>query len=330
MDPKECKLTLIGYSHEHKGYRFIDRENDSVVISRDARFIELGNGTSSVELPVSEDQSSSADQCLYVKGVGEDRVFLLVYVDDILLASKNNVDIKRIYDSLNNVFKLTCLGEILHFLGLEVKRENGVLPIRLKQYIDKLVAVNGMHDAKTAKSPMNSGYLNEVDNSELLKDNTKYRSLVGGLLYLSVIARSDIAASTVILGRRVAAPSEANWTAVKRVLRYLKLTREYYLRLGGASEEPLVGYSDADWAGDPESRRSTSGAVFFYAGGTISWASRRQSCVTLSSMEAEFVALSEACQETIWLRQLLPDFGEDQTQHTEIREDNQGCLTMLE
>lgn len=176
---------------------------------------------------------------------------------------------------------------------------------------------------------MDSGFLKVDNKCEKFEDVTKYRSLVGGLLYLAVIARPDIAVSTAILGRCFSAPSEADWTAAKRVLRYLKGTKELFLRLGGNCDEGLIGYSDADWAGDPASRRSTSGSAFFYRGGLISWASRRQQCVTLSSMEAEYVALSEACQETVWLRKLLADFGEPQNVPAVLKEDNQGCLAFV-
>lgn len=113
------------------------------------------------------------------------------------------------------------------------------------------------------------------------------------------------------------------------MLRFLRGTKDYFLQLGGAPEEPLLGHADADWAGDPESRRSTTGFVFSFGGGVISWASRRQLSVTLSSMEAEYVALCEASQETVWLRQLLSDFGETQVQPTVLREDNQGCLAFV-
>ncbi|XP_065078076.1 uncharacterized protein LOC135701229 [Ochlerotatus camptorhynchus] len=168
------------------------------------------------------------------------------------------------------------------------------------------------------------------NRSEVLEDPIKYRSLVGGLLYLAVMTRPDIAACTAILGRKFSEAREADWTAAKLVLRFLSGTKDYYLQLGGTPEEALLGHSDADWAGDPDSRRSTTGFVFSFGGGILSWASRRQSSVKLSSMEAEYVALSEASQETLWLRQLLSDFGETQKQPTVLREDNQGCLAFFQ
>ncbi|XP_053686123.1 uncharacterized protein LOC128735664 [Sabethes cyaneus] len=159
-----------------------------------------------------------------------------------------------------------------------------------------------MSEAKPAKSPMDPGYLKDQSESKPLENAAKYGSVVGSLLYVSVVARPDIANSAAILGRTFSNPTELDWTAAKRVLRCLKKTKNYTLRLGGAFDEPLSGYSDADWAGDLQSRRSTSGYAFMFGGATISWASRGQSSVTLSSIEAEYVALSEACQVAIWSR----------------------------
>ncbi|XP_062539030.1 uncharacterized protein LOC134207326 [Armigeres subalbatus] len=186
-----------------------------------------------------------------------------------------------------------------------------------------------MSEAKTAKSPMDVGYLKQKSDEKLFDDGTKYRSLVGGLLYLAVNTRPDIAACTAILGRKVSAPCESDWTAARRVLRYLKGTKDYRLQLGRNLDEPLAGYADADWAGDMDSRRSTTGFVLSFGGGVVSWTSRRQASVTLSSMEAEYVALSETCQETLWMRKLLGDFGEAPGAPTTLKEDNQSCLAFV-
>ncbi|XP_065092439.1 uncharacterized protein LOC135713283 [Ochlerotatus camptorhynchus] len=168
-----------------------------------------------------------------------------------------------------------------------------------------------------------------IEAGEPFEDPTNYRSLVGGLLYLAVVARPDIAASAAILGRRFSAPRDCDWTTAKSVLRYLKATKCYQLQLGGDQQQSLTGFSDADWAGDVKSRRSTSGILFKYGGGCIMWASRRQSCVSLSSIEGEYAALSETCQEALWLRQLLRDLDESQNQPTIVMEDNQGCLAFV-
>lgn len=166
-----------------------------------------------------------------------------------------------------------------------------------------------------------------MDTSDTFRDAMKFRSLVGGLLYLSVCARPDIAASAAILGRKFAQPTERDLTAVKRVLRYLKGTRDAFHRVGGGRDAVLSGFTDSDWADDVETRRSTSGFVFKFGNGAIVWASRRQPSVTLSSMEAEYVALCGSSQEAIWLRNLLRDLDEDQKQPTVLKEDNQSCIT---
>lgn len=176
---------------------------------------------------------------------------------------------------------------------------------------------------------MEEGFTKGKSEGPLLEDATKYRSLVGALLYIAVCARPDIAVSASILGRSVSAPREEDWVAAKRVVRYLKATKDWRLQYGEPAGK-LIGYSDADWAGDAKTRKSTTGNIFLFAGAAISWASRLQSCVTLSSMESEYVALSEASQEAVWLRKLLEDFGEPQLEPVEISEDNQSCIKFVE
>lgn len=196
-------------------------------------------------------------------------------------------------------------------------------------YIDKIAVRFGLQAAKAAKCPMDTGYVSSMDTSGPFLDNTTYRSLVGALLYIVVCARLDAAVSESILGRKVCAPTENDWMAAKRVLRYLKSTKDATLEYKNDAER-LLGFSDADWAGDISTRRSTTGYVFLYAGGAISWGSRLQHCVTLSSMESEYVALGEASQEVVWLRRLLNDMGENLDGPTCIMEDNQGCIQFVQ
>lgn len=273
-------------------------------------------------------QQSGADQCLYTKNVKEKKVYILVYVDDMMVGCVDEVIIDSVYQALTGHFDMTDLGQVSYFLGLEIKRENGDYSVSLEGYIDKLIRKFGLSDAKVAKTPMDEGFLKVQDTSESFLDQTQYRSLVGGLLYLSVCARPDIAVSTGILGRKVSAPTEACWVAAKRVVRYLKATKHWRLVYNG-SGGGLIGYSDADWAGDAKSRKSTTGYVFCYAGGAVSWASRKQASVTLSSMESEYVALSEATQELVWLRRLMDDMGERVEGPVKMKEDNQSCIRFV-
>lgn len=137
----------------------------------------------------------------------------------------------------------------------------------------------------------------------------------------------DIAATVGILSRKVSSPTETDWTEAKRIVRYLIHTVDYGLVLGSSSKEfQLTAYCDADWAGDSSDRKSCSGFLFRLGGATVAWASRKQTCVAMSTMEAEYVALSEAAREAVWMRRLLTELNETPKLPTIIYEDNRSCL----
>ncbi|XP_062704370.1 uncharacterized protein LOC134286722 [Aedes albopictus] len=175
---------------------------------------------------------------------------------------------------------------------------------------------------------MEENYARGEIESPPLADSSLYRSLVGSLLYIAIHARPDIAHATAVLGRKVNQPTEADWVAAKRVIRFLRGTLNKKLCFNGTSEE-LTGFADADWAGDCKTRKSTSGYVFMIGGAAVSWRSAKQSSVSLSSMESEYIALCDAVQEAIWLRRVLEDFGVKQNGPTTIFEDNQACLAFV-
>lgn len=271
----------------------------------------------------------SSDSCLYVGADKRGVVFLLIYVDDILVGSTEEQLIADVFESLRKEFDITNLGAVKQFLGFEVQRSNGFYNLRLSSYIRTLIKRFGLEECKPSGTPMDPGYVGINDSSQPFSDTFLYRSLIGALLYVAVNARPDIASSVSILGRKVSAPSEMDWKAAKRIVKYLKGTMELRLRFEPGQDWALIGYSDADWAGDQASRRSTTGFIFFFGVGPIAWASRRQTCVSLSSMEAEYIALSETCQELLWLRRLMADLGEDVSKATTIFEDNQSCLSFI-
>lgn len=273
-------------------------------------------------------QQSQSDPCLYTKIVDGNMVYVLIYVDDIVVGCKNESESIKVYEYLKKTFDIAFLGDLTYFLGMQIDRKDGKYSLSLSGYIDHVANRFGMKDSKPAKTPMDSGYLKLTDYGKPLEDSTVYRSLIGALLYIAVHARPDISVSTSILGRRVSCPSDTDWTAAKRIVRYLLGTRDWKLEFTG-TEEGLLGFCDADWAGDQESRKSTTGYCFLLAGAAISWVSRRQPSVTLSSMEAEYMALSEACQEVIWLRRLLLEMGCAQKKPTLINEDNQSCIAFV-
>ncbi|XP_046145531.1 secreted RxLR effector protein 161-like [Osmia bicornis bicornis] len=163
-----------------------------------------------------------------------------------------------------------------------------------------------------------------------MPENTKYQQLIGALLYLTVNTRPDIAESVGILSQHNKQPTTADWTEAKRVARYLKGTMSHELKLGQRNaKKELIGFADADWAQDTIDRKSHSGYLFQFCGASLSWGCRKQTNVTLSSTEAEYVALAEATQEGLWIHRLLKDFAEETQEKIIIYEDNQSCLNLV-
>lgn len=277
-------------------------------------------------------EQSQVDLCLYSKRRGSDTAYIIIYVDDIIIASNNVKYIDEMYKKLNNFFELVDLGNINYYLGIEIiKNEDDFYSINQTCYIDKLLKIYGMDDAKDSEIPLDVGYGKREDKTDKV-DVKQYQKLIGALIYLATNTRVNIAASVSILSRKMNCPTHTDWIEAKRVIRYLKGTKHLKLVLGSRKREEkgiLLGYSDADWAQDVEDRKSNTGYLFKFNGGTVSWACRKQSCVALSSTKAEYIALAETCQEAVWLRNLLKDFNEEQTQPTVIFEDNQSCIKLV-
>jgi hypothetical protein len=162
------------------------------------------------------------------------------------------------------------------------------------------------------------------------EDRSRYQSAVGFLMYAMLGTRPDLAYAVSVVSRFASNPNEHHWSAVKRILRYIKGTLELNLVFSGKLGN-LTGYSDADWAGDHDTRRSTSGYVFNVGSGAISWSSKRQPTVALSSCESEYVGQTNAIKEAIWLRRFLSQIKPDQFNTiaaTVIFCDNQGAIAL--
>lgn len=276
---------------------------------------------------------SKTDQCLYSKYINGSWCYVLIYVDDITVACNTKKQVKIIESILSSKFEMQNLGEIKHYLGIEVTRDSdGNFELCQSNYIEQIALKFGLQGAKEAKTPMDvSYYKSSSDSSAQLIKNEDYQRLIGCLLYVSVNSRPDIAASISILAQKVSNPTQDDWNQLKRVVKYLKATASLRLRLSNVATKvtDLIGYADANWAEDRDSRKSNSGYTFFYNGGLINWSCRKQSCVSLSSTEAEFIALSDACQEAVWLQRLLKDMHQNIILPTVINEDNQSCLKIV-
>ena len=286
----------------------------------------------SAELEARGFTASSADPSLYTKGGSDHNVLVLVYVDDILLASDNPNALDSTKADLMSAFDTRDLGDATFFLGMELVRDRAARTIKLSQHRMLLDIAHkyALGDAKTKATPVSLGTkLASAAEDEQLLDTAAhpYSELVGSLLYVAVCTRPDIAQAVGALARFMSKPTAVHWSAAKGVLRYLASTIDYGITFSGG-DAPLVGYCDSDYAGDVDSRRSTTGYVFIMHGGAISWNSRLQPTVAVSTTEAEYMAAASAVKEALWLRKLMADLGHD-VSTLKIYGDNQGALKLL-
>ena len=257
---------------------------------------------------------ADADGCLYIKVESGRFVIMGVYVDDFIPVSNDTEFLKAEKAALAEKFEVVDNGNIEYFLKMAIKRDrqNRTLMISQPNYIEAILAKFGMLECKPVATPMDAkASYDKLSDEDERFDRTTYQQAIGCLTYLATHTRPDISASVGILSKFMADPGPTHWSGVKRILRYLQGTRSYGLVFTGESRDALLGFSDSDWAGDIVTRRSVSGYVFQLGQSTISWCSKRQQTVAKSSTEAEYVALSIATQEVIWLRRLLSDLGVD-------------------
>lgn len=274
-------------------------------------------------------RQSVADPCLFIKDVDGKRVYLLIYVDDLLLIAEMQEHIDAMKETVMGAFKSRDMGVPDYFLGLHLDRPNprGQIIVSQRQYVKRLAERHGLTDAKPTLLPMSPGSGPQEAGTRLDQAGVeRYQGLIGGLLYLATCTRPDVSYSVGKLARYAARPTEEHEAAALRVLRYLKGTARWGLKYAGPQR--LIGYCDADYAGDVDSRRSTSGYAFLLHGAAVSWSSKLQTTVAMSTTEAEYIAAATAAREGIWLKLLLADLGE--ADHpVQMRSDNQSAIHLM-
>ena len=212
-----------------------------------------------------------------------------------------------------------------YFLGLEISQDSSGYFLTQAKYTSDLLSRANLSDCKTVTTPVDPQTRLTPLDGPLLSDATLYRQLVGSLVYLTV-TRPDIAYAVHIVSQFMIAPRSPHYAALVRILRYLKGTLFHGLHYSPHSSLQLHAFSDADWAGDPTDRRSTTGFCFFLGTSLISWRSKKQTLVARSSTEAEYRALANTTQELVWLRWLLSDMGVSHSAATNLYCDNQSAI----
>ena len=276
-------------------------------------------------------EQTRGDPCLYVSTQGEPAI-IAVYVDDIIIAGKTNERIVESKAALADRFDVKDMGELHYFLGVKIIQDHrkGTIWMGQPLYTENLISNFNMQDAKTCKIPVNPSIkLTKSNDDSTCIDMEQYQSGVGKLIYLSTRTRPDIAYAVSSVAKFTSRPTQQHWTAVKHILRYLTGTINYGLLFTETKSKECTGYSDADWGGDVDDRKSTSGYLFKMCGASVSWKSKKQSCVALSTAEAEYMSLTSAAQEAIWLNRLLAELHRKDTSRPAIvYEDNQSAISM--
>lgn len=243
---------------------------------------------------------SPYDCCVYMRKLKDDTfIYLVLYVDDMLIAAEKMCDIKKLKELLSSEFEMKDLGAAKKILGMEIfrDREKKKLFLSQKAYIEKVLTRFGMLNVKPIDTPCAANFhptmSDEMSEGEIdYMSRVPYASAVGILMYAMVCTRPDLAHAVSVVSRFMVQPRKEHWIAVKRIFRYLKGTSDIGLVYGDKDPRLVTGYSDSDYAGDVDSRRSMTGYVFTLGGSVVSWKATLQSTVTLSTTEAEYMPLT--------------------------------------
>lgn len=289
---KVCRLQKAIYGLKQSGRQWYKK--------LDLRLKELGM------------KSLDADACVYHYKEGNNLTLLVIYVDDLIIASSDKRKVAELKQKLAKSFEVKDLGRVHYCLGIEFTEIKAKKEFRMsqKKYIRDIQQRFNMEDCKPVATPMNPAVKLSKEMSPTTKEEkvkmsqVPYRNLIGSLMYLATSTRPDIAHAVSSLSQFSENPGEEHWRAAKRVIHYLKKTINMGITFTKTGKK-LIGFSDADWGACIDDRRSYTGYLFKLAGGPISWSSKKQKTVAMSSVEAECMALSEAAKETIYLRSFL-------------------------
>jgi histone deacetylase 1/2 len=272
-------------------------------------------------------QRSKADTSLFFLRRGRITIYMLIYVDDIIIASSCDRVTDRLIAQLRDAFAVKDLGPLTYFLGVEVTATRDGLSLTQSKYAADLLLRLNMHTCNSVPTPMSSTErLSKESGTPLNADDTfKYRSTVGALQYLC-LTRPDLAFAVNKTCQFLQQPTDIHWAAVKRVLRYIQGTLQLGISIRKSGSVELSAYSDADWAGCPDDRRSTGGFAIYLGPNLVSWSARKQPTVSRSSTEAEYKAIANATAELRWIQSLLTEIGVVQGQAPTLWCDNLGAI----
>lgn len=271
---------------------------------------------------------SQMDPCVYYKRDGT--LYLAIYVDDILIFWRDRELLMELKNKLSHSFKMKDMGKAQGCIGMKITQTANSIELDQSKYINDILIRFKMQDAKAISMPSDPNQklpIEMITDDDINTGKIPYQEAVGSLLYVAQCTRPDIAFAVNDVSRFNSNFGLVHWNAVKRIIRYLKGTIDYKLKFTYDGMD-ILGYTDSDWASDLDKRRSCTGYVFKLSDGAISWMSKRQPTVALSTTEAEYMAMSAATQEAIWLRQLYAELNHGTLKPLKLFCDNQGAIKM--
>jgi hypothetical protein len=271
---------------------------------------------------------SELEHAIYRRSHSDDILLVGVYVDDLVITGSSLAAVEEFKEEMKRAFLMSDLGLLSFYLGIEVRQDAGGITLRQTHYAKKILEMAGMADCKAAATPMEERLRLSRDSTTEEVDATLYRRIVGSLRYLIHI-RPDLTYAVGYVSRFLERPIEEHFQAVKKILRYIVGTLQYGLCYGRRmGTTRLVGYCDSDLADDIDTRKSTTGALFFLSKSLVSWQSLKQRVVALSSCEAEYIVATTVATQAIWMARLLGELLEREPEVVELKVDSKFALVL--
>jgi hypothetical protein len=272
-------------------------------------------------------KQSNSDHTLFIKHKGSKVTALIVYVDDMIITGDDEEEISRLQKALATDFEMKNLGGLKYFLGIEVARSREGIFLSQRKYVLDVLTEAGMLECKPTDTPIVQNHRLGEYPDQVPTDKGRYQRLVGKLIYLSH-TRPDIAYAVSVVSQFMHNPSEDHMDAVIRILRYLKASPGKGLMFSKNSHLEINGYTDTDWAGSISDRKSTSGYFMFVGRNLVTWRSKKQKVVALSSAEAEFRGMAKGLCELLWIKRLLTELGFTHTSEMELFYYNKSAIAI--
>ena len=278
---------------------------------------------------------SRVDHSVFYKKTEDEHTIIAVATDDMAVTSKRKADAEKFKSEIKKHWEITDHGPIKWFLGFEIKcdRKSRTIAINQRAYIEKIVEKFSLTNAKRVSTPMEPNVQFSVDqcpsstNQLARMKGIPYSEAIGSVLWPVVVSRPDAAYAVGVLAQFIQNPGLVHWEALKRLINYLGWTKNYWLTFGGRCKTLVEGFCDADWASNKH-RHSISGYSFHFGCGAISWSSKKQYIIALSSTEAEYIAQTHAAKEALWLRSFVDEVRGGGEQPMTINCDNQGAIAL--